>query len=107
MERELERQFFHMFVGLGAIALLLFFGRGFMLAAVFFILVFGSLAINARLLGKRGPVVSAFEERFERENAPIPGWGSACYATGALIAITFLNDLSQIAAVIFILGIGD
>lgn len=107
MDKELARQLFHMMLGLGALAALLLLGRGFMLAAIFFTIITGTLLMNARLQGARIPLVLWFEERFERDDAPLPGWGSACYATGALLAVAFLPDASSIAAVIFILGIGD
>lgn len=107
MHKEDARQLFHMFVGMMALAALLVFGRGFLLAALFFTIVIGTLLMNARLLGKRVFIVQWFEERFEREDAPLPGWGSACYAAGVLLAVAFLSDASQIAAVIFVLGIGD
>jgi dolichol kinase len=107
MDRETERQLFHMVVGLGAMALLLLMGRTAAMASVFIVIVVGTVLMNLRLLGADIQPVRWFEERFEREGAPLPGWGSACYAAGALIAITFLQDVQQIAAVIFILGIGD
>ena len=107
MDKEDSRQVFHMLVGLIALAALLIFGRGFMLAALFFTIIIGTLLINARLRGKKIFIVQWFEERFEREDAPLPGWGSACYATGVLLAVAFLGDVPQIAAVIFVLGIGD
>jgi dolichol kinase len=107
MDREDARQLFHIFVGIGALAVLLLFGRGFLIAAIFFTLIIGTLLINARLLGKKIALVQWFVERFEREDAPMPGWGSACYAAGALIAATFLDDAGQIAAVLVVLGIGD
>jgi dolichol kinase len=107
MDKEPARQLFHMALGLGALAALLLLGRGFMLAAVFFTIIIGTMLMNARLQGARIPLVQWFEERFERDDAPLPGWGSACYATGALLAVAFLPDIHQIAAVIFILGIGD
>lgn len=107
MAGETDRQLFHMAVGAAALAVLLLLGRGIALAGAFFTLIIGTLLINIRLLGHRIPVVSWFEERFERKNPPLPGWGSACYAAGVLLAISFLTDASQIAAVIFILGIGD
>ncbi len=107
MDRETARQLFHMTVGLIALAGLLAFGKGFMTAAVFFTIILGTILINARMRGLKIPLVQWFEERFERESAPVPGWGSACYAAGALLAITFLPEAAQIAAAIFILGIGD
>ena len=107
MSKEIERQLFHMIVGIVAIMLLLILGRGYMIAAVFIVLVIGTLLINARMRGKRISLVQWFERRFERDDVVFPGWGSACYAAGALIALTFLTDLGQIAATIFILAIGD
>jgi dolichol kinase len=105
--REDARQLFHILVGIGALFCLLLLGRGFMLAAVFFIILAGTVLMNARLLGRKVALVQWFEERFERRDAPLPGWGSACYAAGALAAISSLGDVSQIAAVLFVLGIGD
>lgn len=107
MDKETSRQLFHMAIGLGALLCLIFLGRGFMIAAVFWIIIAGLLLMNARLLGSQFFFLKWFEERFERPDAPLPGWGSACYATGALMALTFLHEPAQIAAVIFILGVGD
>ncbi|MFH0737400.1 MAG: hypothetical protein V1827_02845 [Candidatus Micrarchaeota archaeon] len=107
MDREDSRQLFHILVGLLAIAVLFFLGRGFLLAAIFFTLIIGTLLINARLLGARIGIADWFVEEFEREDAPLPGWGSACYAAGALIAVSFLTDTGQIASVLLALGIGD
>lgn len=107
MDRELARQLFHIVVGLAAIAALLVLGRGFMIAAVFFIIIFGLILINARLIGLDIQLVRWFEERFEREHAPVPGWGSACYAAGALIALSILTNVGSIAAVFVALALGD
>jgi dolichol kinase len=107
MEKETERQLFHILIGFAAIAMLMVLGRGFTLAAVFFTIITGMMLINLRLLGHRIPLVRWFEEKFERPDAPLPGWGSACYAAGALIALVYLQDIQQIASVIVILGIGD
>ncbi len=107
MGDETARQLFHIGIGLAAIALLLLFGRGVMIALVFFILIGGMLLVNQRKLGRRIALIEWFEERFERPDAPLPGWGSACYAAGVLIALTFLSGVSQVAAVVFVLAIGD
>ncbi len=107
MERETARQLFHMAVGIVAIALLLSLGRGAMIFATFLIIIVGMLLINLRLLGFRIPIVQEFESRFERTDAPLPGWGSACYAVGVLLTLTLLHSTGQIAAVIFILAVGD
>ncbi len=109
MEFEVRRQAFHAMVGLVAIAILLAFGRDAAMAAVFAVLVGGTLMINLRLQGMNIPVVYWLEKNFERKDVPraMPGWGSACYAAGALVCMTFLPDTSRIAAAILILALGD
>ena len=107
MERETERQMFHIFVGVLAILLLLHYGRTFMIAAVFFIIIFGTIFINLKLLGGKIPIIDWFERKFERPVVRLPGWGSACYAMGALIPLVFLTDVNRIAACIFVLAFGD
>ena len=107
MERENERQIFHLILGLVALTLLLVYGRGAMLVAVFTIFIVGTLLINARLLGKRIWLVQMFEEQFERPEAPFPGWGSVCYVAGVLILLSFMQQVPQIAAGIFVLAVGD
>ena len=107
MNTELQRQLFHLLIGIVTIAMLLWLGRGYMVGAVFFVIIAGTLLINARMLGVRIGPVQWFEERFEREDVLFPGWGSACYAAGTLIPLTFLLDTSQIAACILVLALGD
>ncbi len=107
MDKETARQLFHIAIGVCAIALLLLWGRGALIAGVFLTIVIGLWLMNIRLLGGKVPLVSWFEDSFEREDAPLPGWGSACYAAGVLLTATFLHEPAQIAAVIFCLAIGD
>lgn len=107
MDKEAARQLFHIATGLAALGILLQFGKGFALAAAFFTLVIGTLLMNLRIQGKRLPPVQWFEERFERENAPFPGWGSACYAAGMLMLLSFLNAPAEMAACMFIFAVGD
>jgi len=107
MDKELKRQLFHMAVGLAALLVLLHFGRGFAIATAFFTIIIGTLLINLRLRGRKIPIVQWFEKEFERAGAPLPGWGSACYATGVLMLLATLSDVNEIAASIFILAIGD
>lgn len=107
MEKEVERQLFHLLVGFIALGVLLIQGRTFAMAAAFFTIIAGTLLINARLLGKKIFIVEWFEKRFERTGAPLPGWGSACYAAGVLILLTFLPDPARIAAGIYVLAVGD
>ncbi len=96
-----------MIIGIVVIAMLLLYGRGVALAVIFFVLLIGTLLINLRVLGVPLNFVMWFEQRFERTGAKLPGWGSACYAIGTLIIVSFLSDINQIAAIIFILAIGD
>jgi len=106
-DRELQRQAIHFVIGIFVLFMLLHQGRGFTMAAVFFTIIIGTLLMNAKLLGVKIFFVDWFVEKLERENAPLPGWGSACYATGVLILLTFLSDINQMAACITILALGD
>jgi dolichol kinase len=107
MEREVERQLFHFLLGLAALVLLAQFGRGFMIGTVFFIIVIGTLLMNVKLLGGKIFFVEWFEKRLERPGAQLPGWGSACYAVGVLLLLTFLTDINEIAASLVALGLAD
>ncbi|MFH1785406.1 MAG: hypothetical protein ABH842_03175 [Candidatus Micrarchaeota archaeon] len=110
MTQENKRQVFHILVGLLAIAVLLYFGRGVTIALVFFIIIFGLLIMNARILHYKNPItklIQWFEHNFERPDVPLPGWGSACYATGILIVLTALTDVNEMVAIIIILALGD
>lgn len=110
MDREDKRQIFHIFVGLMLIVVISYLGRGMAMGMVFFTIIIGLLIMNSRLLGKKNiltRVVAWFEKNFERTNAPLPGWGSACYATGSLIAISILVDQNRIMAIIVLLAFGD
>lgn len=110
MDREDKRQIFHILVGLMVIAVISYLGRGMAMGMVFFTIIIGLLIMNSRLLGKKNiltRIVAWFEKNFERTNAPLPGWGSACYATGSLIAISILADQNRIMAIIVLLALGD
>ncbi len=107
MNKETNRQIFHVAVGIITLFLLAILGRGFMTAAVFFVIIIGTILMNLRIQGARIFFVDWFERLFERADAPLPGWGSAAYALGVLIALTFLSDSAEIAAVIYILAFGD
>lgn len=110
MKQETKRQTFHILIGLITILILLYFGRGVVIAFVFFTIIFGLLIMNARILNKKNRVtdiIQWFEHNFERPNVPLPGWGSACYATGILIILTGLTDINEMIAVTLILALGD
>lgn len=107
MRTEAERQIMHLLVGLATIAMLFIFSRPFTAGAVFFVLLSGTLLINARIQGVKIPFVEWFVERFERKDILFPGFGSACYAIGVLIPLVFLTDFNQIASCILVLAVGD
>ena len=107
IEKEMQRQLFHIAIGLISILIVIYLGRGFLIAGLFFTIIIGTLIINLKTKGIAVPIVDWFEKTFERENAHFPGWGSFWYAIGVLIAATYLNNIMQIAAVIYILAIGD
>lgn len=107
LKREVFRQGFHIFVGFLAVALLFIFGRTAFFAVVFAIVIIGTVMINLRIRGYVFQPVAMFENLFERNNVPFPGWGSACYATGVLMLIAFLRRPEQIAAGILVLAVGD
>jgi dolichol kinase len=107
MDKELKRQLFHAIVGVAVLFMLFHYGRGFAIAAVFSVIMMGMLLMNMRLQGGKLSLIRWFEEQFERSDAPLPGWGSACYAAGVLMLLTFLTNPAEIAACVIILAIGD
>ncbi len=106
-KNEIERQIFHIIVGLLAIIFLILFGRGMLMGAAFFTLIIGLLLVNLTFLGRRIGLVDWFIKHFERNNIPFPGWGSACYATGVLLVTSFLEDPNAIIAALIIMALGD
>jgi phosphoserine phosphatase len=107
MKKETKRQIFHLMIGIPFIAILLYYGREFALAAVLVFYIAGSIAINLRLMRMKTVVVEWMEEQFERRNVLFPGWGGATYLVGILMPLAFLANVNQIAASIFILAVGD
>lgn len=104
---ELERQLFHVLAGMIALAVLLLLGKGMLMGMMFFIILIGLLFINQTFLGRKIGLVEWFVGRFERTNVPFVGWGSACYATGVLMAAAFLGSVDMVAATIMIMAFGD
>ncbi|NYZ77086.1 hypothetical protein H0O02_02100 [Candidatus Micrarchaeota archaeon] len=105
--REFRRQTIHLLLGLLAVAVLLLYGRGFLIAFTFFTVIIGLFLVNLSLRGKKISLVEWFIRNFERDEVLFPGWGSACYATGVLLIATFLSDVNAIAASLVIIGVGD
>lgn len=105
--KEFGRQLFHIVIGLVLIAMLAYIGRNKTMAITFMVIVIGSVLINRKAIGKKLWIFDDVYEKFEREGSRVPGWGPAWYLVGTLIAMVFLKDINQIAAIIFVLAIGD
>lgn len=97
----------HFVVGIVSIVLLFSIGQTLTRAIVFFVIITGTLLINAKIQGKKIGFVNWFVEKFERKNVLFPGFGSATYALGVLIPLILLDNVNEIAAIIFILAVGD
>ncbi len=107
MQRETQRQFVHILLGIFLIALLFFLGKNKMLYFLSGTLFFGFLLINLVVRGYKVPIASWFVETFERKDAPLPGYGSAWYVVGLLLSCILITDINFLAATIVILAFGD
>jgi dolichol kinase len=107
MDRETKRQAVHLLVCMAALAVLLFLSRNWLLAITFSSLIVGSLLINMTMRNSKISLVGWFVSEFEREGVRLPGWGSACLATGVLILAAYLREPAAMAASLVVLGIGD
>jgi dolichol kinase len=107
LREELERQAFHLSLGIAALIVLLLLGRPFLIAGSFFIILIGFLFVNKLLLGKNAFPANLFVKRFERPNAIFPGWGSANYGLGVLLVSGLVESAPQVAAALIILALGD
>jgi len=107
MMRELKRQSFHLLLGIFALCVLVFFGRGALMAGTFFAMLIGFVLVNRALLKNRIRIMEWFVKEFERKDARFPGWGSACYGLGILFLSGFLHDPAEIAAALVVLALGD
>ena len=105
--REINRQLFHVVLGLALLLVLLNFGR---LKTIYFlsgILFVGLLLINLVVRGIRVPVASWFVETFERRNVPLPGYGSAWYLVGLLLSCLLIRDPTYLASAVIVFAFGD
>jgi len=107
MMRELKRQSFHLMLGIIALIVLVFFGRGFLMGGTFFAMLIGFILVNRVLLGERIEIMEWFMKEFERKDVRFPGWGSACYGLGILFISGFLHEQNEIAASLVVLALGD
>ena len=106
-KKEMLRQFIHIAAGIFFIAILIYLGRVNLIAVSLVLLIFGSLLINFKIMGKHVPVAHDLGGVLERENVRFPGWGPAWYLVGILLLSSVLADTNEITAGIFILGVSD
>ena len=107
MRREIERQVFHLVLGIASLFILLSLGRPFLIAGSFIALIIGFFFVNRMLLKKKAPVADLFVKRFERKGAIFPGWGSANYGLGVLLAGALIESTPEVAATLIVLALGD
>ena len=106
-EFELRRKLLHAFVGLAFVSILFYSGRKSLIILLSLMLLFGSIMVVWRILGRRIPVADWFEETFERESVRFPGYGAFWYVVGTLLAALLLSNANEIAAAILTLALGD
>jgi dolichol kinase len=96
-----------MLLGLAFLAILHFAGRKPLEIMLFAGILAGFLAVHLAMRRAQLPLVDWFLERFERVGVRIPGFGSAWYALGALLATIAIHDVSLLSAAICTLAFGD
>lgn len=101
-----ERQFFHVFAGLCAIALVEFFGVQFAAYAIGALLVLGLMLVHLKLSGRSLGPLEKLVDRFERPGVT-PGYGALTIVAGILAILTLLSNKEHILASLVILGLGD
>ena len=105
--REINRQLFHVILGLALLFVLFNFGRSktiYFLSAILFV---GLLLINLVVRKIRVPIATWFVETFERKHAPLPGYGSAWYVVGLLLSCLLIHDVYYLAAAVVVFAFGD
>lgn len=107
MDREQLRQVFHLILGFIGIAVIYLLGRNWLMAGAFFSLLIGTLIINQLMIGRSMRPVRRVVGMLERDDVLFPGWGMAAFAAGVLLIATALESVPEIAAALFVLGVGD
>lgn len=104
---ETKRKVLHIFSGAIFLLFLLIFGRTKLAALLVAALLVGLLVINLLMMGRKVPLADWFIHNFERPKVRFPGYATAWYVSGLLIAATVLHSPGEIAAVICSLAFGD
>ncbi len=105
--KEGSRQAIHILLGISFLLVLNFYSRKALEVGLFSALLLGALATSFMMQGWRIPVLSWVVEKYERKGVRFPGYGSAWYAVGVLMASLFLADAAQLSATICLLAFGD
>lgn len=103
---ELDRQLFHIDLGLLLVLFFAFFGSTSTLCLLSLSILLGSLLIHMKLRNSRLPLIDWFLGKFER-SGEAPGYGSLWYMVGFLLLFSLLQNPSQLAASSLILAVGD
>lgn len=104
---ETKRKILHIYTGAVMLAFLLLLGRTALIAMLVSLLIGGLFIIHLLLMSWKVPITGWFIRNFERPHARFPGYATAWYVAGLLIAATVLHNQGEIAAVICSLAFGD
>ncbi|MFN7088642.1 MAG: diacylglycerol/polyprenol kinase family protein [Candidatus Paceibacteria bacterium] len=107
LKNEIKRKLLHIFSGVLFLIFLLVFGRTKLAVVLVMLLLGGLLIINLLIIGWKTPFTDWFINNFERPKTRFPGYATAWYVAGLLIATTILHEQNEIAAVVCSLAFGD
>lgn len=96
-----------MLIGIAFLLILHLYGRHAFEILLFGAILAGLFAMHLILSGFRVPFVSWFVESFEREGARVPGFGSAWYTFGVLLASIAIHSEATLAGVVCMVAFGD
>lgn len=105
--KERNRQLIHIAIGTAFFLLLQLLGRHNFEIVLFAGILAGLMVMHLLLSGFHLPFISWFIENFERQGVRAPGFGSAWYAFGVLMASIAISDLNALSATICVLAFGD
>ncbi|MEW6528533.1 MAG: hypothetical protein AB1391_01445 [Candidatus Micrarchaeota archaeon] len=104
---EINRKILHIFSGVILLIFLLVFGRTAFMVLLILMLIAGAMIINMLFIGWKFLFSDWFIRNFERPEIKFPGYSTAWYLAGLLIATSVLHSQNEIAAVICALAFGD
>lgn len=107
LRNETKRKMLHMISGAFFLLFLLAFGRTKLIVLLVVLLLAGLVVINRLILGWKIVFTDWFISNFERPKVRFPGYATAWYVAGLLIAVTTLHEQGEIAAVLCSLAFGD